>query len=61
MAPGLHNGHCDETDITEMPPTCFVVDLMLVEDNLRVLSPVTKKLLMSLRAKEMAEEQVWRR
>lgn len=31
------------------------------EDNLKVLSLVTKKLLMPLRDKEMAEEQVWRR
>lgn len=29
VAPGLLNGHCDETDITEMPPKCRVVDLML--------------------------------
>lgn len=56
------------TGITEMPPEMFCGGFNVrnketgtTEDNCKVLSLVTKKLLMPLRDKEMEEEQVSRR
>lgn len=55
------------TEITKVPPTHFVADLMLgtgrertPEDNHKILSLVTKKLLMSLKDKESGGEGTFR-